>query len=100
MIFIGKYNEISPNKGYPSMRDYMSSERYDGQDVIVRYLKRGKVEAVASGGSKPDVFTGEQIKGEWSIQSDGEYAWGSELSHYVDKYNLILPEDFVKHVLS
>jgi len=100
MIYIGQYEEISPNKGYPSMRDYMVSNKYAGQDRIVRYLKHGSIEATAAGGAKPDVFTGEAINVERGIQTDGNYAWSTVLPYYVEKYNLVLPKEFANYILN
>lgn len=100
MIYIGSYDEITPNKGYPLMKNSMNDRKYNSQDKIVSYLRRGKMIMVAAGASKPDVFTGEPIKGESGILSDDVYAWSSSLPYYVEKYNVKLPDDFEQHVLS
>ena len=98
MIFLGSYDEITPNKGYPSMKNSMMKSRYKNQDKIVRYLRHGKLVMVAAGLPRPDVFTGETIKGTYGIMSDDVYAWSSMLPYYVDKYNLKLPDDFERHI--
>ena len=41
MIFIGEYDELLPNKGYPSMKDSFCDAPYEGQDIIYYYLTHG-----------------------------------------------------------
>ena len=100
MIFIGSYDEITPNKGYPLMKNSMNDKKYPSQDLIVSYLKRGKMVMAAAGVSKPDVFTGDAINVENGIQSDDMYAWSTDLPYYVEKYNVKLPDDFEQHIFS
>ena len=83
---------------YPSIIDSFSSERYPGQDNIVRYLEKGKVK-LASSGICVDCITGEIISVPHFIMTDGEYSWDSSLSYYVKKYNMRLPKDFENKVL-
>lgn len=33
------------------------------------------------------------------VMDDGEFVWTSEVIYYVEKYNLILPDEFINHVL-
>lgn len=100
MIFIGTFEELYPGEGYPPMKTYMMERPYEGQEQIVRFLRTGKVFAVAPGRNPRDVFTGERIAVEPEIKMHGDYAWSSALPYYVSKYNVRLPEHIERMILS
>lgn len=88
-------------KDYPAMSDNLSDSPVPHKEVIVRYLKRGG----RQGGMTPcwitDVFTGEMVRGvSDNGREDDEYCWSEQLAYYVERYDLMLPEDFVAHILS
>ncbi len=98
LIYIGKYDELIPNRGYESMKLHFSESKYPNQDIISNYLNSGKVDMVSA--ELPfDVFTGDRIKKEKIGMNDGVYMWWNTLAHYVDKYNLRLPEEFENYIL-
>lgn len=99
MIILGKYNELSPNKGYPSMKDHFENDQYYGKAEILEYLLNGRIHMVTAS-HITDVFTGETIGKELVYMDDGEFSWSSKIPYYVDKYNLRLPEEFENHVLN
>lgn len=99
MIYIGRYEELNPGKGYPSMKDFMEPEKYPYQDTISSYLRNAESLLVSTGNSPKDVFTGDWIHVEPMANTDGVYAWPIELFYYVRKYNLRLPEKFERHIL-
>lgn len=99
MIHIGRYDELSPGKGYESMKKHFEKEKYAGQGEIVYYLRHGK-DDMASMSIPKDVFTGESIKEEKLRMNDGTYMWWSTLAYYVEKYNLRLPKEFENHILN
>lgn len=96
--YLCNFDEFDEDMGFPKMSDYFSSEPYEGKNKIVKYLKNGR-KTYAAPGTETDVFTGEKISIEMCGMTDGEYSWAGVLSYYVEKYNLRLPEDFVKKVL-
>ena len=98
LIYIGKYNEIAPNKGYESMRNHFENGPYPNKEKIIQYLLNGKVDMVSI--SVPvDCFTKEKIPGDKLGMNDGKYTWWSTLAYYVEKYNLRLPRAFEEHIL-
>ncbi len=99
MEILNKYEEFGPGMGFPSMKDFFQSEKYENQDKIVHYLKTGKPTMVQTMLPK-DVFTGEPLDFEMTFVNDGVYSWCSDLAYYVEKYNLRLPDEFIKHALS
>lgn len=98
LIVLGKYDELSPGMGFPSMVQSMENGPYPNKKKILEHLKSGKVHMASASLSK-DVFTGERIDGHKLFMDDGLYSWCSSLAYYVDKYNLRLPEDFERHVI-
>lgn len=99
MIFVGKYEEFSPNRGYPSIMSSCEDRPYEGQDRIAKYLKNGTNDMVRMELPK-DVFTGERIPMEYIGMNDGEYTWFNILAYYVEKYNLRLPKEFEDKILA
>ena len=69
------------------------------KELVLRYLKNGKVVATAAGRAY-DFLTGEEILGEYLLYSDGVFEWSSSLIYYFEKYNIKLEGDFISHVLS
>jgi len=99
MIILGKYKELNRDMDFPSMVESFCNYPYEGKEAIVKYLEAGRKTAAACSRAK-DAFTGEVIPGERCLMTDGEYSWSSCLSYYVDRYNLRLPPDFERKVLS
>lgn len=79
-----------------SIDDAISKEVHPSKEIILSYLDNGVVFA-ASFGLIEDVISGEII-GPQSMLTDGIWIWGSDLSTYVKKYNVKLPEEFVERV--
>lgn len=99
MIFIGNYDELSPGQGFPLMKDNFYYGDYPKKDKIINYLRNGNIDMV-SARTPEDVFTGEIINGYMLGMNDGVYMWWNTLAYYVDKYDLRLPPDFEKHILT
>ena len=97
MIVIGKYQELY-GENYSPLKEMIGNVAIDKKASVLGYLKNAPVIAVAAA-KMVDVISGEAISGELSTQSDGMYAWRSDVSYYFEKYNLKLPDDFIKHVL-
>ena len=99
MIGVGIYKEFY-NGEYelPSIRDAIYQDTVSNKRTLVSYLKKGKPFAAAPAINK-DVLSGERIPGELLMLTDGVYEWRSDLVYYIEKYNLKLPDDFIKHVL-
>ena len=74
-----------------------ASKKYAGQDEIIKYMKSAVVY-----GARPevlyDVFSNERIPYESLVMTDGYFKWPSELLYYVEKYNLVLPKEFIDRV--
>ena len=99
MKILNQYKEFGSGMGFPSIKDFFQENKYENQDKIVAYLKAGKPVMVQTSVAK-DVFTGAPLGTEKVFLSDGTYGWNSDLAYYVEKYNLKLPKEFEKHVLT
>ena len=94
------YKEYGPEDA-PSLSTLFNDGRYENQDRIIDYLKKGTVTVVATRYDK-DVFSGETIL---PLQTschltDGEYIWSSDLAYYVEKYNVRLPKEVENRMLA
>lgn len=99
MIFIGKYDELSPGMSYPKMKDSFSEKPYSTKADILAYLRSGHAH-MATAARVVDVFSGNQTFLTLVHYNDGEYSWTSKLIYYIEKYNLRLPEDLETSILN
>lgn len=98
MIIIGKYNELAPDMGFPSIKEHLHNEPYKSKDAILKHLRSGNVHMVTAS-RVVDAISGEITNIELVFMDDGKYSWSSTIPYYVDKYNLRLPKDFEDHIL-
>jgi hypothetical protein len=90
----------------PSMRHATAPGPWEFQDRVLDYLRSGVVVAIPMGGNVPDPFDrpnhanpvidGRVVAGLREM-TDGEWFWYAALIHMVEKYNVRLPEEFVRH---
>ena len=95
MIGIGYFSEHH-GKNYPEFQATQSD--IPNKKQVLKYLRGCEVIAAAPGIMK-DVFSNKAIPGEMLGYSDGKYYWGSETIYYFEKYNLKLPDDFLKEII-
>lgn len=98
MKHIGWFSEMNitaVNSG--SVKDYVAEkETYDKRKVI-EYLKSQKRVASCPRASI-DCVTGVVISPSYSVYTDGEYDWCDFLIYHIEKYNVLLPHDFLEHI--
>ena len=99
MKILNQYEEFGQGMGFPSMREFFQSDKYENQDKIARYLRTGTPVMVQTSMAR-DVFTGAPLGIEKVFVNDGVYGWSTDLAYYVEKYNLKLPDAFMKHALT
>lgn len=78
--------------------DYNRREKHERKDDILRYL-RGCADYAAIAGLLRDVFTGEYAKAEYLAYKDDAFKWTTKLVYHFEKYDCVLPEDFIQHIL-
>lgn len=96
MKVIGQIREIY-GKEYLPLLEQCAPGFYKNKSAVVEYLRNGEVVAVAAG-SANDVITGEKIPGTLATLANAEYAWRSDVAHYVERYGLNLSEDFLESI--
>lgn len=99
MIVIGKSREIYNDKTLPSIKDNHRKLDPAIKKKVIGYLRAGRVTA-ASPAILKDVFTKEPLRIALCMQTDGQYAWRSDVLYYFEKYDLDLGEEFIEHVTS
>ena len=96
MKFLCEYDEFYPNKGFPSIKPLLHGTEYSGRKEAIAYMCSGRPFLVSTK-IPDDIVTGEHGVGGIAYRDDGDYTWSSELTYYVDKYNMRLPQDFIDH---
>ncbi|WP_432146076.1 hypothetical protein [Streptomyces sp. bgisy084] len=68
------------------------------EDRILSYLKGGE-EIFSTMGAERDVISQDEwVSGDGSLVTDGEWVWPVDLAHYLSRYRIALPGDFLDHV--
>jgi hypothetical protein len=90
----------------PSMTGFVSEQPWPDQEDVLRYLRSGHRLAVTLGANLPDwldrshkanpVLDGQVIGGATPL-GDGVWFWYAGLIYFVEKYNVRLPAEFVRH---
>jgi len=92
--------------GDPSMCEFMSPLPWENQDKVLEYLRSGLVLGVTMGADLTDWFDRPnkanpvidgRRRGGVTEMTDGVWFWYAGLIHFIDKYNVRLPQDFVDH---
>ena len=78
----------------PSLHDARRESAAEDEAAILGYLARGAVHAL-SPGPVWDVLDESGPVGTASLLTDGEWVWPEDLAHYVEKYHVRLPAEFV-----
>jgi hypothetical protein len=96
---VGFYTELSQTSHYrESLRDATASEPSADEPAVIAYLRAGHqlfdVPATTSDVISHDM----RIVGAPSLLSDGSWVWRLDLPHYVGRYHLRLPREFLDHV--
>ena len=83
------------------MRDCMGTRRVRSEERIVRYLEAGHLLSAVMEGMR-DYFDGTPFEGGSGCSSfltDGVWLWRRDLAHYVGRYHVGLPDEFVRHLV-
>lgn len=98
MFFLGKYDELIPGMGFPSMKDRLQAAPYKTKNDILKYLKSGKAH-IATAARVIDVYSREDTFRPLLHLNDGEFSWTTKLIYYIEKYNLRLPTEVENRIL-
>jgi len=90
----------------PSMREFLTAQPWDRQEPVTRYLRSGLILAHPLGADLMDWFDRPNranpvldggVVGGVTPLTDGVWFWPAGLIHFVERYNVRLPEEFVEH---
>src|SRR5688572_20408693 len=90
----------------PSMREFMAPEPREDQGRVLEYLRSGHVLALPMGADLMDWFDrphranpviAGRVVGGTTPMTDGVWFWPAGLIHFVEKYNILVPDEFVRH---
>ncbi len=90
----------------PSMREFMSPQPWENQDQVLQYLSSGLILGIVMGSDLTDRFdppnmanpiiNGEAVGGTTPM-TDGTWFWYAGLIYFIEKYNVRVPEGFIRH---
>lgn len=100
MINIGFFSEMHVSMcDSGSVKNYIADKVDYDKKAVVNYLSSFGRQAVCPRYAI-DCVTGEEIASSFSVNDDGEYCWPDFLIYHIEKYNIRLPEKFVKKIMS
>jgi hypothetical protein len=102
MNLAGFYEELGAGSDFSqgSIREVRLNDAQPDEDLLAAYLDQGHL-LVDFTETTRDVIGGkERIIGGSSLRSDNTWIWRIDLSFYVRKYHLKLPDEFVEHARS
>lgn len=97
--YVGNFIELGydDHPGAPSLVALRGTRTAGNKDHVVAYLRAG-ITFVMSPGRDQDVLDPSKRAGSASIATDGVYVWPRTLAHYVETYDVALPEEFERHM--
>jgi hypothetical protein len=95
---IGQIREIYEDDKYPSIKELINKP-IKNKEKVIEYMKKSKVVAFTQGKTQDLINPSNEID-ELSLMTDGDFEWRSDVIYYVEKYDMELPEEFIKHILS
>ncbi len=104
LIPVGFYRELTDDpdeqQSLPSITEAIVESPQEHEGRVAAYLRNG-VCLGARGGFVSDVFDpSSRTPLVPHLYTDGIYLWRLDIAHYVEKYHLRLPEDFIRHMAS
>lgn len=104
LISVGFYRELTTcpeaQQGMVSIMDGVAESPQEHEEKMVVYLRKG-ICLGARGGYVNDVLDpSSRIPLVPHLYTDGTYLWRLDIAHYVEKYHLRLPTDFIRHMAS
>lgn len=101
MKMLGFLRDLEPRATAPlptisELREKLPTERVAG---VVAYLQAGEIVSDAMGVFVDPLDPSAYVLGGAGLQTDGVWAWRQDLWHYVSRYRIGLPEEFLERVL-
>ncbi|MEU2156669.1 hypothetical protein ABZ532_16895 [Streptomyces sp. NPDC019396] len=100
---LGFFRELDPqveDDSAPSIHDAVRPHGLDDESGILAYLSSGTEIYTTMGADRDVISRDEWVPGAGSLVTDGTWLWPVELRHYVKRYHVELPEEFLATVRS
>lgn len=98
MIVIGRFRENYKDDKYPSIMDFIKDTEPSKKDEVIKYFDKSKISSVSTSYVYDEIGK-VQTSIPLVMKTDSEYAWRSDLEYYYNKYNIDLPQEFIKKVI-
>lgn len=85
--------------GQPSLRESLRAVPHEMEATVVAYLSTGQTLAAAGGVVHDEIDPQGGVIGPLKVLTDGTWVWPSDLAHYVAKYHVRLPKEFIEQVV-
>jgi len=96
---VGSFQELGDFTAHAlSLRDVIADHPHPEENLIVAYLGAGVVFIKSKVQSRDALDPRAGITLPRHIITDGEYCWTADLSYYVAKYHVRLPDIFLDHM--
>ena len=86
------------DKSLPKIKELVCEKPDSQKKIIPEYLREHCV--ICCPGTERDIINPDEIIGYGNIYSDGLYYWTDVFINYVDKYNVPVPAEFRKRIMS
>lgn len=86
------------DKSLPKIKELVCEKPDSQKKIILEYLREHCV--ICCPGTERDIINPDEIIGYGNIYSDGLYYWTDVFINYVDKYNVPVPAEFRKRIMS
>ena len=83
---------------YPSIKDLAGRGNRGNVEHVLEFLAKGKVHVVSPGIIRDPLVEIRPIIGAAHILAFEEWMWPQELGYCVERYNVLLPEEFLAYV--
>lgn len=97
MINIGFFSEMKLYEDSGSIKSLLQQTANYDKEKVISYLKVGK-KIASCPRAGIDCVTMKNISDSFSLYTDEEYCWGDFLIYHINKYNIRLPENFLKKI--
>ncbi|MDG4857657.1 protein kinase [Streptomyces sp. T-3] len=98
---VGLYRQMYEGRldHLPSIHDARTGQVVEDRAQIIAYMKTEEFVAIDFMSATPDLLRPQEvILGGPSLHTDGVWVWRTDSIHYLENYQLDLPEDFLRHV--
>lgn len=92
---VGYFRELGHGARWPSMSP--AQDAMPNKEKLVAYLRAGAMMTYSPGLVDDVLDDTHRAIGSAGSLTDGTYAWPEVLAYYVERYNIALPDEFLRH---